>query len=144
MGNRTATLQQLLTLDAVAHARELLRARAADAVGEMCELVAVPAPPFGEAERSAWFAGRLRAAGYAPVTDELGNVITATGPLADCIVVAAHLDTVFAADTPLAPARRDGRIYAPGISDNVRGLAAVLALGRVLAEAPLDLGRTVA
>ncbi len=144
MTNRTANLQQLATLDSVARARELARARAAAAVADMCELVAVPAPPFGEAPRSAWFAARLRALGYAPVCDDLGNVVAANGPLDDCIAVAAHLDTVFPADTPLAPQQRDGRIYAPGIADNARGLAAVLALGHVLAEAPLDLARTVA
>lgn len=110
----------------------------------MCELVAIPAPTFAEGPRSTWFADRLRAAGYDVQVDDIGNVIAATGPLDGCVAAVAHLDTVFPADTPVAPARRDGRIYAPGISDNVRGLAAVLAVARVFAECGLAFRRPVA
>jgi len=144
MANRTVNLQDLAARESVAHAREMLRCRAAAVVDEMLALVEVPAPPFGESVRAAWFAARLEEAGYAPVRDELHNVVAARGPLDGAVVVAAHLDTVFPADTALAPQQRDGRIYAPGISDNVRGLAAVLALARVFAETGLQLPRTVA
>lgn len=48
------------------------------------------------------------------------------------VVVAAHLDTVFPADTDVEPRREGRRIHAPGITDNCRGLAAMLALVRVL------------
>src|SRR5512135_1656070 len=72
------------------------------------ELVAIPAPPFGELARSEWLAERFRAAGLSKVeTDEVGNVTgtlpaaklpaESTGPL---LVLSAHLDTVFPADTP--------------------------------------------
>ncbi len=128
----------------VARARELLRSRAPAIVEEMCELVAVPAPPFGERQRAAWFAARLQQAGYVPACDELDNVVAANGALDGCVVVAAHLDTVFPAETALGPRQRDDRIYAPGISDNVRGLAAVLALARVFAELAIELPRAVA
>ena len=44
----------------------------------------------------------------------------------------AHLDTVFSADV-LPPVRRDGeRVVMPGISDNGRGLSALVALAEAL------------
>ena len=141
---RTPDIRTLAARPDVARAVAWLRAHADAAVEEMCELVAVAAPPFGEGARAAWFADRLRAAGYLTSLDDLDNVIAATGELAGSIVVAAHLDTVFAADTDLTPARRDGRIYAPGISDNVRGLAALLAVARAVAHADLAPARTLA
>lgn len=144
MPTRTPNLQSLAERPEVARARTWLRAQSATTVDEMCELVAVPAPPFGEGERAAWFAERLQRAGYAPSCDHLGNVTAATGPLAGCVVVAAHLDTVFPAGTPLTPEHRDGRIFAPGISDNVRGLAAVIALARAFAHTQLATTRAVA
>lgn len=144
MANRTVDLQHLAAGEPVARARELLRSRAAEVVDEMRVLVAVPAPPFGESARAAWFAERLKEAGYEPECDELHNVIASNGPLDGCIAVAAHLDTVFPETTSLEPQQRDGRIYAPGISDNVRGLAAVLALARVFAELDIELPRSVA
>ena len=49
------------------------------------------------------------------------------------VVVAAHLDTVFAADTDVEPRRKGKRIHAPGITDNCRGLAGMLAVARALA-----------
>lgn len=144
MANRTVNLQDLAASEPVARARTMLRDRAAAVVDEMRELVAVPAPPFGEGQRAAWYAARLEAAGYEPACDELHNLVAARGALDGCVAVVAHLDTVFPAGTPLTPQERDGRIHAPGISDNVRGLAAVLALARVFAETDLELERTVA
>src|SRR5579862_2613145 len=75
------------------------------------ELVAIPAPPFGEQVRSQWLAARLAEIGLANVqTDAVCNVFgflpaahlpaESTGPV---VVVSAHLDTVFPADTPLHP-----------------------------------------
>src|ERR1700759_3095222 len=47
------------------------------------ELARIPAPPFGEAERSAWMAERFREAGLGSITtDAVGNVF-ALLPTAD-------------------------------------------------------------
>jgi acetylornithine deacetylase/succinyl-diaminopimelate desuccinylase-like protein len=137
-------MRTLAARPAMARAAHWLHAHADAVVAEMCELVAVAAPTFAERERGAWLAARLRAAGYTPRTDEIGNVIAATGPLDGCVAVIAHLDTVFPAGTPLSPERRNGRIHAPGIADNVRGLAAMLALARALQECDVRFGRPVA
>ncbi|HEX8711436.1 MAG TPA: M20/M25/M40 family metallo-hydrolase [Terracidiphilus sp.] len=111
------------------------------------ELVAIPAPPYGEAERSAWFAARFSEAGLCEVkTDEAGNVFGAiraanlpaesTGPV---VLLSAHLDTVFPAGTPLDPHVDDDRLIAPGASDNGAGLAGMLAIAHALLHAGVEL-----
>jgi tripeptide aminopeptidase len=52
-------------------------------------------------------------------------------------VFAAHLDTVFAAGTPIEFTEADGRLSAPGIGDNSLGVAALLHLARFLGERPV-------
>ena len=115
------------------------------------ELVAIPAPPFGEAVRSAWLAERFQEFGLSRVeTDEIGNVTgmlpatllppESTGPI---IVVSAHLDTVFPAETSLVPmtTQQDGfyRLEAPGACDNASGIIGMLALAHAIREAGIEL-----
>jgi acetylornithine deacetylase/succinyl-diaminopimelate desuccinylase-like protein len=100
----------------------------------ICE---IPAPPFGEAARAAAFRDRLRAAGLADVRlDTAGNVIarragTGTGPT---LVLAAHLDTVFPESTDVRVRRSGSRFEGPGIADDCRGLAMLLAIARALEQ----------
>jgi acetylornithine deacetylase/succinyl-diaminopimelate desuccinylase-like protein len=55
--------------------------------------------------------------------DEAGNLIWRWGEAEPALVVAAHLDTVFAADTRL-DARRDGEtLVGPGVGDNAAAVA---------------------
>lgn len=111
------------------------------------ELVAIPAPPFGEDARSQRMAELFRNSGLADVTiDEVGNVLgtlhaahlprESTGPL---VVVSAHLDTVFPAHTPLNPTRDGDRLLAPGACDNGAGIAGMLAIAHALIEAKVEL-----
>lgn len=131
-------MDELTNHPAATAARARARALAAEAVRLQLELVRIPAPSGAEAERGARVCERLAALLPGPVeVDEVGNVIaraTEGEPGAPPVVVAAHLDTVFAAETPIEPRHRGGRYWAPGITDNARGLAALLVLGRVLAE----------
>jgi acetylornithine deacetylase/succinyl-diaminopimelate desuccinylase-like protein len=111
------------------------------------ELVAIPAPPFGEQERSAWLAEQFRAAGLNCVeTDEVGNVTgilpaanlpkDSTGPV---VVLSAHLDTVFPAGTPINPVRDGDRLLATGASDNGAGVAGMLAILHAMLNAKVGL-----
>jgi acetylornithine deacetylase/succinyl-diaminopimelate desuccinylase-like protein len=91
----------------------------------------IPAPTFAEYERGQHVERRMRELGLADVaTDDVGKVYgrragSAGGP---GLLIAAHLDTVFPADTDLT-VRRDGpRVYGPGIGDNSLGVAALLHL----------------
>jgi tripeptide aminopeptidase len=103
------------------------------------ELCRIAAPTFFEQQRAEWFRERLSALGWDATIDRAGNVRALSGGAESTreFVVSAHLDTV------LAPKRAediyyaaDGRLMGPGVSDNGAGLAALLALARVLAESP--------
>jgi tripeptide aminopeptidase len=103
----------------------------------------LPAPTGGESRRAALVADAFRLRGFTRVhMDAVGNVVArrpgAPSLAAAPVVCMAHLDTVFAADTPLL-LRRDGdRIVCPGIGDNARGLAGMLALADTFGVPGLD------
>ena len=110
-------------------------------------LVAIPAPPFGEAARSAWLHARLTEAGLERVhTDTIGNVFgfipskqihpESTGPV---VILSAHLDTVFPAETPLNPLVDGDRLEAPSACDNAAGVVGMLALAHALVQANIEL-----
>ncbi len=66
--------------------------------------------------------------------DAVGNVMglrrgTGNGPL---LVVAAHLDTVFPAGTDVKVRREGTKLFAPGVGDDTRSLAVLLAYIRAL------------
>ena len=96
-------------------------------------MVAIPAPPFKEKVRGEYYMKRLQELGLNDLkTDAEGNVYgarpgTGKGPR---LVVEAHLDTVFPEGTNVQPVEKDGKIYAPGIADNTRGLALLLSIVR--------------
>jgi len=115
-------------------------------LSEQVELTRIPAPPFGERLRALRFAELLTESVSGPCrTDEAGNVLARSGGRRDKapIVVAAHLDTVFPAETRIEVTRSGDRIHGPGISDDSRGLAAVLAMARVVRAGLLALERPV-
>ena len=106
----------------------------------ICEIAA---PPFKEAMRAAEFKRRLESLGITNVRiDATGNVIgeragSGTGPT---VVLSAHLDTVFPEGTDVKVTRDSTatggtRLTAPGIGDDCRGLAAVLAVARAMKSA---------
>ena len=116
---------------ALAPAHAVLAARASAVLRDQLEIHAIPSPTGLEGTRAAWIADRFRDLGLDRVhIDPAGNVRgerAGERGLAP-VVVAAHLDTVFDATTRL-DVHRDGlRYVAPGIADNARGLAALLAV----------------
>lgn len=113
----------------------------------------IAAPTGHEGARGVWMAERFRAAGLADVRiDEAGNVIGRRPGSAESdapVVIMAHLDTVFPAGTALCVRREGPRLIGPGIGDNGRGLAALVALAnaidgrRLRTRAPVDFVATV-
>ncbi len=120
-----------------------------DTLAEQCRLVAIPAPTGSEGLRAEHVRDTLNDIGLVDVhTDEVGNVLgwlpsNASSSVAGAVVVAAHLDTVFPEDVPLSHRTVGPRIFAPGISDNARGLAAMQTLARVMVEADADAAHPV-
>ena len=110
------------------------------------EAIAIPAPPFGEAERARWFAQRFEELGLESVRiDEEGNALgelrgDADGPV---VMLSAHMDTVFPFGTDVTPREEGPQIHAPGASDNGAGLAGLLAIAAAMKYAEVKPACTV-
>ena len=104
-------------------------------VRELITLTEIPAPPFKEQARARAFAEALRQVGLSAVEiDAEGNAMgvrrgAGGGPM---LAVVAHLDTVFPEGTDVKVKREGTRLMAPGIGDDTRGLAVVLAAIRAM------------
>jgi tripeptide aminopeptidase len=112
---------------------------------EQARLTEIPAPPFAEAQRADAVKVLLAAVGLDVHLDKVGNVIGELRGANDreVVLIAAHLDTVFPADTEIKVRREKDRMYAPGISDNGTGLISLVALARAVHEARLKPQRTI-
>ncbi|WP_163970250.1 M20/M25/M40 family metallo-hydrolase [Oceanobacillus halotolerans] len=109
-------------------------------VEEQIAITEIPAPPFKEETRAKDVKKRLEDLGLSDVQmDKEGNVYgirrgTGKGPK---LFVSAHLDTVFPEGTDVRVTEKDGILYAPGISDDTRGLAELLGVIRAFNHADL-------
>ncbi|MBF8248363.1 MAG: peptidase M20 [Bacteroidetes bacterium] len=115
-------------------------------LADQARICEVPAPPFKEKKRAAYLKQRFAELGLKNVRiDKVGNVIgERPGSSAKpTLVLAAHLDTVFPEGTDVAVTRTDSSLKAPGISDDSRGLAVILAVARTLNEANIRTQGTI-
>lgn len=107
-------------------------------IEEQIALCEIPAPPFGEAARAAEYRKRMEALGLQNVRiDTEGNVIGERPGAAGepVVVISGHLDTVFPEGTDVSVTRDGTVLKGPGIGDDCRGLAVVLAAARAMEEA---------
>jgi tripeptide aminopeptidase len=140
-----AAFEAIAADPAVASALEKLKADEPATLEEQKRIVEIPSPPFGEGKRAQHYLARMRDLGLDARTDTEGNVIGLRKGVElrpgvgrkPKLVVSAHLDTVFAAGTDVTVKEKDGVLYAPGIGDDGRGLAVLLALLRALNAAKL-------
>ena len=127
-------------------ALDLIKADNAWTIQQQTELTQIPAPPFKESARAAEFKRRMEALGYTNVRiDSVGNVIVerrgnGNGPT---VVLAGHLDTVFPEGTDVTVKRDGTKLRAPGIGDDDRGLAVVLAVARAFEKSGVQTNGTV-
>jgi tripeptide aminopeptidase len=103
----------------------------------LLEMLAIPAPTFGEGARAAWFLERFRELGLGNVhLDGAGNALAELGPpqptASPFVLLSAHLDTVFPAETACDPIEDGPRILCPGACDNGAGLTGLLAIAAAL------------
>src|SRR5689334_6258261 len=131
----TPPIDHLLTRPDIERLLGRAKVSLADTIALTASIAQIPAPTGAEAARAAFVAREMRAIGLADVrTDDVGNAIgrrpgNGNGP---AVMIAAHTDTVFPAETDLTVRRPTERIAGPGGGDNSLGVAAMLTAARLL------------
>jgi len=128
------TMSRLLAAPTTQSAMQAVKADHERTLADLKLLTEIPAPPFKEKARAEAFLVRAKALGLDAHVDAEGNVIgirkgTGNGPR---LLVSAHLDTVFPEGTDVTVKIRDGKWFAPGVSDDTRGLTVLLSWLKVL------------
>src|SRR5436309_6634193 len=153
-------LSRLLAHDRIRAARHHIERTDEVTLARQAALSAIPAPTGAEGRRAAHLAELFREIGLSDVSiDHAGNVqgwlipdgtretlkdsLTVAGNGNAPVVLAAHLDTVFGADVDVAVERRGQRLEGPGISDNARGLAALVAVAEAMVAARVPAARPI-
>lgn len=121
-------------------ALDFLKADDAATLADQKAIVVIPSPTSKEQQRAQYYLGRLKEAGLDDV--RLDSASNACGVLRGSgggpkLMLSAHLDTVFPEGTDLTIKEKDGKLYAPGIADDARGLAAMLSVVRGLKAAKI-------
>jgi tripeptide aminopeptidase len=130
-----ASVDVLLRDPAVKAALDSIRADEANTIRNQIRLCEIPAPTFHEAARARAVKAAFEQSGLTNVRlDKAGNVLGDRPGVASAprLVVAAHLDTVFPEGTDVRVTRSGTVLTGPGIGDNCRGLAVLLAIARAL------------
>jgi acetylornithine deacetylase/succinyl-diaminopimelate desuccinylase-like protein len=138
-------------VEGLAHEKRVARAlewpaKNADWISDQqARITEIPAPEFDEKARGKFLGELLKDSGLAVHTDDAGNVIgvRAGADRRKIVLLVAHLDTVFPAQTNVKVRRGGARLEAPGISDNGAGLAALVAVARALTDPELRTGMTL-
>ena len=130
-----STIREVMASDTYRSAVGTLTAEHDRTVEDIITLTQIAAPSFKEETRAQAFRAMAEAHGLKNVEiDAEGNVTgmrpgIGNGPL---ICVAAHLDTVFPAGTELTVRREGTKLFAPGVGDDTRSLAVLLAWLRAM------------
>jgi tripeptide aminopeptidase len=145
-------ISQLASLRPVHEAFQWLHLHQPHILEWQTEMVAVPAPPFAEGPRAEWLLEKFRTLGLTdPHIDEIGNVLgtiparKASGDagmpeaVRPCILLSAHIDTVFPPETPIQPRIEGTRLIAPGACDNGAGVAGLWAIASAILSAGIPL-----
>jgi tripeptide aminopeptidase len=127
-----AAYQAVLANPKVIKTLEDIKADDERTFAEQKHITEIPAPPYKEKVRAAYYLKRFQELGFKDASiDSEGNVIAlrkGSGGGRPKLVVSAHLDTVFPEGTDVSVKEKDGVTLAPGIGDDSRGLAALLSL----------------
>jgi tripeptide aminopeptidase len=110
-------------------------------ISEQIRLTEIPAPPFKEEKRAAYFLEQMKIRGLEDAyIDSEGNAVGIRAGSGDgpTFLISAHLDTVFPEGVDTTVELRGGRYYAPGIGDDTRGLAALLSVIDALNDSNIE------
>ena len=141
-------VSRLLAHERIRAARHHIERTDEVTLARQAALSAIPAPTGAEGRRAARVAELFREIGLSDVAvDHAGNVHGWFGRNGEKshapVVLAAHLDTVFGADVDVAVERRGQRLEGPGISDNARGLAALVSVAEAMIAARVPASRPI-
>ena len=127
-----AALQTVAGNPRVKAALDAIKADDAAAFAEQKRITEIAAPPYKEKVRAEYYLKRMQELGFKDAAiDAEGNVIArrkGSGGGHPLLAVAAHLDTVFPEGTDVTVKEKDGTFVGPGLGDDARGLAALLAV----------------
>ena len=130
----------------VRRALEYIKTVEPETIAEQIKTCEIPAPPFKEQTRAAYYKQRFTELGLKNVRiDQEGNVIGERPGISNetTLVLAAHLDTVFPEGTDVKVKRTGNVLSGPGIGDDCRGLAVILTVARALNEAQITTKGTI-
>ena len=134
-------IEGIAAKDKVKRAFQLIDAIESQTEADLIFLTEIPAPPFLESERAMAFKKLLEQAGLRNVwIDDVGNVIgLLKGTHREKVVVLdAHLDTVFPEGTNVKVQRKGDTLVAPGIGDDTRGLAMLIAIAKAIRKSGIQ------
>lgn len=133
-------VKEILKNKAIQTVFELIKAQDSITLADHILLTEIEAPPFQEEKRAAQFLKMLVEIGVDSAwIDSVGNVIALRkGTIRNrTVALDAHLDTVFPEGTDVKVTIKGDTLLAPGIGDDTRGLAMVLAVLRAMNDAQI-------
>ncbi|HET7712937.1 MAG TPA: M20/M25/M40 family metallo-hydrolase [Thermoanaerobaculia bacterium] len=137
---KVAAARSIMQRPDVASALRLVDADRGRIVDEWRALTEIPAPSGHEAARAQYVERALQGMGVDVTRDGAGNVIAVRKGKGSGkhVVFDAHLDTVFAHSTDVKTRIEDGRLHAPGVGDNTRNVASLIAMIRAMHDAQVE------
>ena len=142
-------ISDLLTRPQILAVMEYLKEKDGETLSVQKELCAVRSPSNQEEARAELYFSMMSGIGLDEVRmDEVHNVIGLLrgtgGSGLPAAVLAAHMDTVFSADTDCTPVtKEDGMVWAPGIGDDTRGMAEVFIIAKALCALGIRASRDI-
>lgn len=134
-------IKALVNLPGVKDAFRIIMEMEPQTQKDLITITEIPAPPYKEQVRAAKYVQMLKEAGIDSVwIDEVGNVIARRKGRSGkkTIVLEGHLDTVFPEGTDVTVKYKGDTLKAPGIGDDSRGLAMVLAVAKAMVKAKIQ------
>ncbi len=128
----------LMQVPAMKTALAAAKATEPQTIEDQIRFCEIPAPPFKEEMRGAELKRVFQEIGLQNVrVDKAGNVLGEYrgAALHPHVVMAAHLDTVFPEGTNVKVKRDGATLRGPGIGDDCRGLAVLVAVAREMKKA---------
>jgi acetylornithine deacetylase/succinyl-diaminopimelate desuccinylase-like protein len=141
-----ATPADLLKDPAVKSAVDGVKATEAQTIADQIRFCEIPAPEFKEEVRGKELQRVFSQLGLRNIrVDKVGNVLGDYPGAAEHphLVLAAHLDTVFPEGTDVKVKREGNVLKGPGIGDDCRGLAVMVAIIREMRKADVKTPGTV-